>query len=187
MEVLRMVKYLKFSWTEQNNARKSSLIGILFDQDTGFIKIRWLDRSALPVTEEVVSLLKFIIENEIGRLKEKYLPRCFQRISERYGSSGCIDIYIIDFPYEDFDDFGYVSGKIHVSMYNKLNEPVIYSGNVWNFIALLERLQRIIKKERFEEIKNLNVKEFTPWGESLRIIRNKQIEQINENYEYEKF
>jgi len=183
-----MVKYLKFSWKDQNNVSRKSLIGISFNEDTGFIKIRWLDRSALPVTSSVISLLKYIVENDIGRLKEKYLPSHF-RIVERYGSSGCFDVITIDFPYNDgFDDYGYVSGKIHVSMYNKLNEPVIYSGNVWNFIALLERLQRIIKKESFEDITNLEEKEFTPWGESLRI-RNKQIiEQINENnYEYEKF
>ena len=56
---------------------------------------------------------------------------------------------------------------------------------------MLERLQRLIKEAdkeySFEKITNLEVKEFTPWGESLRKIRNKQIEQINENYEYEKF
>lgn len=184
-----MVKYLKFSWKDQKNVSRKSLIGISFNEDTGFIKIRWLDRSALPVTEEVVSLLKYIVENDMGRLKEKYLPGHF-RIIEKYGSSGCFDVFVIDFPYEDFDDFGYVCGKIKVSMYKKLNEQVIYSGNVWYFIALLERLQRILKhtdKESFEDIKNLNVKEFSPWGESLRI-RNKQIiERINENYEYEKF
>ena len=181
-----MVKYLKFSWKENEITRKS-LIGISFDQDTGYLKIRWLGGSALPATSSVISLLKFIIENEIGRLKEKYLPSHF-RIVERYGSSGCFDVITIDFPYNDgFDDYGYVSGKIHVSMYKRFNEQVIYSGNVWNFIALLERLQRIIKKESFEDITNLEEKEFTPWGESLRI-RNKQIiERINENYEYEKF
>ena len=59
-----MVKYLKFSWEENNVSRKSSLIGILFDQDTGFIKIRWLDRSALPATSSVISLLKNIVEND---------------------------------------------------------------------------------------------------------------------------
>ncbi len=185
-----MVKYLKFSWKENNISRKS-LIGISLDQDTGYLKIRWLDRSALPATEDVVSLLKYIVENDLGRLKEKYIPS-HSRIVERYGSSGCYDIIIIDFPYYDFEDFGYVSGKIHVSMYRRLNEAIIYEGNVWNLIKLLERLQRLIKeadKESFEDITNLEVKEFTPWGESLRKIRNKQIEQqINEdNYEYEKF
>ena len=183
-----MIKYLKFSWKENNISRKSSLIGISFDEDTGFIKIRWLDRSALPVTENVVSLLKYIIENDLGRLKEKYLPSSHSRIVERYGSSDCFDVIIIEFPYYDFEDFGYVSGKIHVSMYRRLNETIIYEGNVWNLIKLLERLQRLIKAdESFEDITNLEVKEFTPWGESLRKIRNKQIEQINENYEYEKF
>ena len=185
-----MIKYLKFSWKENNISRKS-LIGISLDQDTGYLKIRWLDRSALPATEDVVSLLKYIVENDLGRLKEKYIPS-HSRIVERYGSSGCYDIIIIDFPYYDFEDFGYVSGKIHVSMYRRLNEAIIYEGNVWNLIKLLERLQRLIKeadKESFEDITNLEVKEFTPWGESLRKIRNKQIEQqINEdNYEYEKF
>lgn len=182
-----MIKYLKFSWKDQNNVSRKSLIGILFDQDTGELKIRWLGGSALPVTEEVVSLLKYIVENDMGRLKEKYIPSHF-RIVERYGTSGCFDVYTIDFPYRDFDDFGYVSGKIHVSMYKRFNEPVIFSGNVWNFIVLLERIQRIIKAdESFEDIKKLEEKEFTPWGESLRIIRNKQIEQINESFEYEKF
>ena len=182
-----MIKYLKFSWKENNISRKS-LIGISLDQDTGFIKIRWLDRSALPVTENVVSLLKYIIENDLGRLKEKYLPSSHSRIVERYGSSDCFDVIIIEFPYYDFEDFGYVAGKIHVSMYRRLNETIIYEGNVWNLIKLLERLQRLIKAdESFEDITNLEVKEFTPWGESLRKIRNKQIEQINENYEYEKF
>ena len=181
-----MVKYLQFSWKENNISRKS-LIGILLDQDTGYLKIRWLDRSALPATEEVVSLLLYIVENEMGRLKEKYLPR-HSRIVERYGASNCLDVIIIEFPYYDFEDFGYVAGKIHVSMYSRLNEPIIFEGNVWNLIKLLERLQRLIKEadESFE-ITNLEIKEFTPWGESLRKIRKKQIEQINENYEYEKF
>ena len=184
-----MIKYLKFSWKENEITRKS-LIGISLDQDTGFIKIRWLGRSALPATEDVVSLLKYIVENEMGRLKEKYLPR-HSRIVERYGASNCLDVIIIDFPYNDFEDFGYVAGKIHVSMYKRLNEAIIYEGNVWNLIKLLERLQRLIKEadESFEDITNLEVKEFTPWGESLREIRKKQIEQqINEdNFEYEKF
>ena len=182
-----MVKYLKFSWKENEITRKS-LIGISLDQDTGFIKIRWLGRSALPATEDVVSLLKYIVENDLGRLKEKYLPS-HSRIVERYGASNCLDVIIIEFPYYDFEDFGYVAGKIHVSMYSRLNEPIIFEGNVWNLIKLLERLQRLIKEadESFE-ITNLEVKEFTPWGESLRIIREKQIEKINENnFEYEKF
>ena len=184
-----MVKYLKFSWKENNISRKS-LIGISFDQDTGFIKIRWLDRSALPVNEEVVSLIKYIVENELGRLKEKYIPSGHSRIIERYGTSGCFDVLVVHFPYRDFDDFGYVSGKIHVSMNSRFNEEVIYEGNVWNLIKLLERLSTIVRSnsDDFEEIKNLNVKEFTPWGESLRKIREKQIEKINENnFEYEKF
>ena len=186
-----MVKYLQFSWKENNISRKS-LIGISLDQDTGYMKIRWLDRSALPATEEILSYVKYYIENEMGRLKEKYLPS-HSRIVERYGTSGCMDIIVIDFPYkylDEFEDFGYVSGKIHVSMYKRLNETIIYEGNVWNLIKLLERLQRLIKeadKESFEEITNLNVKEFTPWGESLRIKRQQRIERINENYEYEKF
>lgn len=183
-----MIKYLKFSWKENNISRKS-LIGISFNEDTGYLKIRWLDRSALPATEEILSYVKYYIENEMGRLKEKYLPS-HSRIVERYGTSGCFDVYTIYFPYRDFDDFGYVGGKIHVSMYKRLNETIIYEGNVWNLIKLLERLQRLIKEadESFE-ITNLEIKEFTPWGESLREIRKKQIEQqINEdNFEYEKF
>ena len=186
-----MVKYLKFSWKEQNNISRKSLIGISLDQDTGYLKIRWLDRSALPATEEILSYVKYYIENEMGRLKEKYLPS-HSRIVERYGTSGCMDIIVIDFPYkyDEFEDFGYVSGKIHVSMYKRLNETIIYEGNVWNLIKLLERLITIVRSnsDDFEDITNLEVKEFTPWGESLRKIRKKQIEQqINENYEYEKF
>lgn len=189
MEVLCMVKYLKFSWKEQNNISRKSLIGISLDQDTGYLKIRWLDRSALPATEEILSYVKYYIENEMGRLKEKYLPSHIHRTVEKYGTSGCFDIFIIEFPYkyDEFEDFGYVSGKIHVSMYRRLNETIIYEGNVWNFIILLERLLQILKADESFEITNLEVKEFTPWGESLRKIRNKQIEQINENYEYEKF
>ena len=176
-----MVKYLKFSW-EENNVSRKSLIGISFDQDTGFIKIRWLDRSALPATSSVISLLKNIVENDWVGLTNP----CRYRVVERYGSSGCFDIFIIDFPYNDeFDDFGYIVGKIHVSMYKRFNEEIIYEGKVWNLITLLETLQRIIKDTDFEDIKNLEVKEFTPWGESLRRKRKKQ---INENeYEYEKF
>lgn len=185
--MLCMVKYLKFSWKENNIWRKC-LIGILFDQDTGELKIRWLGGSALPATSSVISLLKYIIENDMGRLKEKYIPSHF-RITEKYGTSGCFDVYTIYFPYRDFDDFGYVGGKIHVSMFKRFNEEVIFSGNVYYFIALLERIQRIIKEdESFEEISYLEEKEFTPWGESIRIQRKKKIEEINENnFEYEKF
>ncbi len=185
-----MIKYMKFSWKEQNNVtKKSSLIGILFDQETGELKVRWLGKCALPVTDEVVSLLKYIVENDIGRLKEKYIPSGHSRIIERYGTSGCYDVLVVHFPYRDFDDFGYVSGKIHVSMNSRFNEEVIYEGNVWNFVRLLERIQRIIKEDSSKfVISSLSLKEFTPWGESLRIIREKQIEKINENnFEYEKF
>ncbi len=179
-----MIKYLQFSWTE-NGKRKSSHIGIAVDGDGCYLKIRWLGGSALPATSSVISLLKNIVENDWVGLTNP----CRYRVVERYGSSGCFDIIIIDFPYNDeFDDFGYMAGKIHVSMYKRLNEPVIYSGNIWNFIIILERIQRLIKKESFEEITNLNVKEFTPWGESLRRKRNKQINEIDEEtYEYEKF
>jgi hypothetical protein len=181
MEVLGMVKYLKFSWKDQNNAsRKKSLIGISFNEDTGYLKIRWLGGSALPATSSVISLLKWIVENDLGRLKEKYLPRCFQRIKVRNGSSNCIDLNVINFPYKDeFDDFGYIAGKIHVSMYKRLNETIIYEGNVWNLIKLLERILFMLKEDKeSEDITNLEVKEFTPWGESLR---------KKHNYEYEKF
>ena len=190
--MLQIVKYMKFSWKEQNNVTKSSLIGMLFDQETGYLKVRWLGGSALPVTEEVVSLLKYIVENDMGgRLKEKYIP-CHFKIIERYGTSGCIDIYTINFPFRDgFEDFGYVSSKIHVSMYARFNEEVIYEGNIYKFVALLDFIiKRIIKDESFEDIvvRNLEQKEFTPWGESLRKIREKEIEKINEdNFEYEKF
>lgn len=186
MEVFHMVKYLKFSWKENNISRKS-LIGISFNEDTGFIKIRWLDRSALPATSSVISLLKYIIENDMGRLKEKYIPSHF-RITEKYGTSGCFDVYTIYFPYRDFDDFGYVGGKIHVSMFKRFNEQDFFSGNVYYFIALLERLLQILKADESFEISYLEEKEFTPWGESLRIQRKKKIEEINENnFEYEKF
>ena len=187
-----MVKYMKFSWFEDKNnvTKKSSLIGFLFDQETGYLKVRWLGGSALPVTEEVVSLLKYIVENDMGRLKEKYIP-CHFKIIERYGTSGCIDIYTIDFPYRDgFEDFGYVSSKIHVSMYARFNEEVIYEGNIYKFVALLDFIiKRIIKDESFDiVVRNLEQKDFTPWGESLRKIRQKKLEQINENnFEYEKF
>ena len=180
-----VVKYLKFSWKENEITRKS-LIGIRFDQDTGFIKIRWLDKCALPVTEEVISLLKYMVENDWVGLTNP----CRYRIIEKYGSSGCLDIIIIDFPYfqDEFEDFGYVAGKIHVSMFGRLNEEIIYEGNIWNFIILLERLQRLsFEFEDIKNIKNIEVKEFIPWGESLRRIKRKQIEKIDENYEYEKF
>ena len=179
-----MIKYFKFSWKENEITRKS-LIGISFDQETGYLKIRWLGGSALPATSSVISLLKNIVENDWVGLTNP----CRYRVVERYGSSGCFDIFIIDFPYNDeFDDFGYIVGKIHVSMYKRFNEEIIYEGYVWNLIIILERIQRLIKKESFEEITNLNVKEFTPWGESLRRKRNKQINEIDEEtYEYEKF
>ncbi len=180
-------KYLKFSWKEKNKEVKS-IIGILFDKETGFIKIRWLDRSALRVTEETVSLLKSIIENDLGVLKEKYIPSSHCQIIEKFGTSGCFDVFVINFPYyKDGFDYGYVSSeKIHVSMYKRLNEPVIFEGNVWNLIAIIERISTIVSSNLdFEEIKNLNVKEFTPWGESL--LRNKRKEFDEESYEYEKF
>ena len=176
-----MVKYLQFSWTE-NGKRRSSHIGMSLYGC--YLKMKWLGRSALPVTEEVVSIIKNIVENDwdwVGLTNP-----CRYRVVERYGSSGCFDIIIIDFPYNDeFDDYGYMAGKIHVSMYKRLNEPVIFEGNVWNFIILLGSLERIIKEDKENiEITNLNVKEFTPWGESLR---NKRKEFDEESYEYEKF
>ena len=70
MEVFHMIKYLKFSWKENNISRKS-LIGISLDQDTGYLKIRWLGGSALPATEEILSYVKYYIENEMGGLKRK--------------------------------------------------------------------------------------------------------------------
>ena len=180
-----MVKYMKFSWFEDKNngTKKSSLIGFLFDQETGYLKVRWLGGSALPATEEVLSHLKNIIDDMVGTI-EKYIP-CHFKIIKKYGTSGCFDVQVIYFPYRDgFEDFGYVSSeKIHVSMNGKFNEEVIYEGNVYNFIALLERLHQILIKETDKEsyITNseIDYKEFTPWGKSLR---NKQ-----NNYEDDKF
>ncbi len=174
-----MVKYLQFSWTE-NGKRRSSHIGMSLYGC--YLKMKWLGGSALPATSSVISLLKNIVENDWVGLTNP----CRYRVVERYGSSGCFDIIIIDFPYNDeFDDYGYMAGKIHVSMYKRMNEPVIYSGNVWNFIILLGSLERIIKEDKENiEITNINVKEFTPWGESLR---NKRKEFDEESYEYEKF
>ena len=184
--MLQIVKYLKFSWKEQNVSRKS-LIGMLFDQETGYFKVRWLGGSALPVTEEVLSHLKNIVKDMVGTI-EKYIPTHF-RIVEQNGSSGCIDIYTIDFPYKDgFDDFGYVAEKIHVSMYARLNEPEIYSGNIYKFVALLDYIIKRIIKEDESVVRNLEQKDFTPWGESLRIRNKQKLEQIKpDDFEYEKF
>lgn len=177
---------MKFSWKEQNNVlKKSSLIGILFDQDTGELKIRWLGGSALPATSSVINLLKNIVDDMVGVTIEKYIPSSHFKIIERYGTSGCFDVYIVYFPYRDFDDFGYVSSneKIHVSMNTRFNEEVIYEGNVYNFIALLDFIKRIIKEADKESyitnLEEIDYKEFTPWG--VRI-RNKQ-----NNYEDDKF
>ena len=176
-----VVKYLKFTWTE-NGKRRSSHIGMSLYGC--YLKMKWLGGSALPATSSVISLLKSIIENDFEWVG--LTNPCRYRVVERYGSSGCFDVFVIDFPFNDeFDDYGYMAGKIHVSMYKRMNEPVIYSGNVWNFIILLGSLERIIKEDKENiEITNLNVKEFTPWGESLR---NKRKEFDEESYEYEKF
>jgi len=176
---------MKFSWFEDKNnvTKKSSLIGFLFDQETGYLKVRWLGGSALPATEEVLSHLKNIVDDMVD-VTEKYIPTHFQKIRVINGSSGCFYVQVIYFPYRDFEEFGYVSSeKIHVSMNGKFNEEVIYEGNVYNFIALLERLHQILIKETDKEsyITNseIDYKEFTPWGKSLR---NKQ-----NNYEDDKF
>ena len=176
-----VVKYLKFTWTE-NGKRRSSHIGMSLYGC--YLKMKWLGGSALPATSSVISLLKNIVENDFEWVG--LTNPCRYRVVERYGSSGCFDVFVIDFPFNDeFDDYGYMAGKIHVSMYKRLNEPVIFEGNVWNFIILLGSLERIIKEDKENiEITNLNVKEFTPWGESLR---NKRKEFDEESYEYEKF
>jgi len=182
-----MIKYLQFSWTE-NGKRKSSHIGIAVDGC--YLKIRWLDRSALPLTRETLDILEKTVRNmnvakSLNRNEEEF------RVFKRYGTSGCSEYIAVVFPYcDEFKDYGIVRASVHVSMYSRFNEPIIFEGKVVQFYAIVNLMKSRIN---IATVDNIEVMEFQPFckkrGESNFLLDDQLSEEEREfceNFEYEK-
>ena len=178
-----MVKYFKFSW-EENEVQKRSLIGIAYDK--GNVKIRWLGGSALPLTKEIINFLETTVF-ELKQGDNNYYPFDHFRIVEKWGTSGCLDLIVLRFPFSDeFMDFGFISSHIHVSMCGRFNEREIFEGNFQYFKTLIERLKEIFCDDDDTDdgdIKNFEFTEVLPWGK----YKTKKNIIDEETYEYEKF
>ncbi|MDI9595670.1 MAG: hypothetical protein QM279_10675 [Atribacterota bacterium] len=178
-----MTKYYKVLWQEKGKD-KSSIIGLAYTE--GVIKVRWLKGSALPVVPETLDFLEKIVA-ELKRNDCCYYPYNHYRLTERWGSSGCVDIIILEFPFSDeFMDFGFISSHIHVSMCGRFNEREIFEGNSQYFKTLIERLKEIFCDDDYTDdgdIKNFEFTEVLPWGK----YKTKKNIIDEETYEYEKF
>ncbi len=178
-----MTKYYKVLWQEKGKD-KSSIIGLAYTE--GVIKVRWLKGSALPVVPETLDFLEKIVA-ELKRNDCYYYPCNHYRLTERWGSSGCVDIIVLEFPFSDeFMDFGFISSHIHVSMCGRFNEREIFEGNSQYFKTLIERLKEIFCDDDTDDgdIKNFEFTEILPWGKYKKTKKNIIDE---ETYEYEKF
>lgn len=196
-------KIYKISWRETESGHfldahhdmdtmiiRRSIIGIIKDEEE--IRIQKLAGRNLPAVY-LKALLRALPKEWLEEAESLHQSRKYSwSIGYHEGTSGCRDYCLYSYIYTDFPEFRIKDNVVHVSMFEKLDEE--WYGWLGDIPPLLNEIIEDYEQIEPEFVKELTIIEYDKHnpGESSGLLEKlyrdeEEIEQINENYEYEKF